>query len=72
MKTTTRWVMLATLIGVALAPPTFLAMRQVQECPAAGSRLFACCKKSACCARCCWLPRGCDDCRPALSAIGAP
>ncbi len=28
MKTTTRWIMLATLIGVALAPPTFLAMRQ--------------------------------------------
>lgn len=79
MKTNTRWIMLGTLIGVALAPTTFLATRQATECPGVGIRLFDCCKKAgngdaACCARCCWLPPGgCADCRrPALSAIDAP
>lgn len=77
MKTTARWIMLGTLIGVAVAPPTFLAMRQATEFPGTGARLFDCCEKAengdaTCCAKCCWLPRGCDDCgRPALCATDA-
>lgn len=64
---TSRWIMLGTLIGVALAPATFLTMRQPTECPSVGARFFDCCEtagdgEAACCTRCCWLPRGCDDC----------
>ena len=77
MKTTTRWIMFGTLIGVALAPATFLATRRPAECSSSGVRLFDCCRtakdgEAACCTKCCWWPRGCGACPdPAVRATGA-